>query len=54
MTFTTPKGFIKVKGQLRSEVLNMTLDFRTYSDEGLIFYNQLAADGSVKVCLHRL
>ncbi|XP_014671495.1 PREDICTED: neurexin-4-like, partial [Priapulus caudatus] len=49
VTFTTQKGFVKVAGLLSSTALNVSLEFRTYSDVGLLFYNQLAADGSLKV-----
>lgn len=54
VTFTTPESFIKVHGIVRSRSMNVTLDFRTYSEDGLIMYNEMESGSFVKVGVSRV
>jgi contactin associated protein-like 2 len=49
VTFKTEKSFVKLTGDEGSENLNVTLDFRTYEENGLLIYHSFASEGFISV-----
>ncbi|GIX99848.1 neurexin-4 [Caerostris darwini] len=52
VTFVTSEAHLKLSGYKQS-VMNCSLDFRTFNDDGLLLYNKFSQDGFVKVYLEK-
>lgn len=50
ITFNTRESHIKVSGSM-SNVMNTSLDFRTFNEDGLLVYHRFASKGFFAVCL---
>ncbi|CAG0892829.1 unnamed protein product [Cyprideis torosa] len=51
VTFVEPNTFIRLTGYEGVRTMNISLDFRTFEQEGMLFYHRLY-DGYIKVYLH--
>ena len=52
VTFTTSESFIRVVGYEGSYNLNMSLQLRTWQDEGVIVFHKFSSQGYLKIFLH--
>ena len=52
VTFTTSDSFMRVVGYEGSYNLNMSLQLRTWQDEGVIVFHKFSSQGYLKIFLH--
>ena len=51
VTFKNAQSFVKLAGLESSYSMNARLEFRTYEENGLLFYHAFSSDGSVMLKL---
>ena len=49
VTFKNEKGFVKLTGYEGSYSMNVSLEFRTYEENGLLVYHTFSSEGFVKL-----
>jgi hypothetical protein len=52
VTFTTIESFIRVIGYEGSYNLNMSLQLRTFQEEGVLMFHKFSSQGHLKIFLH--
>lgn len=52
VTFLREGSYAKLKGYAGSNTLNISLEFRTYENHGLLIYHKFNTEGHVKVTAH--
>jgi hypothetical protein len=52
MTFTTSDSFVRVVGYEGSYNMNISLQLRTWQDEGVIVFHKFSSKGYLKIFLH--
>ena len=49
ITFRTAAGYVKLTGYEGSYQFNISLEFRTYEQDGMIIFHQFSSEGHIKL-----